>query len=176
VENTKSRDLHNIFMMAFHSGMSLSEIINLKWSSINLNDQIIKVKKSETFVTKSKNERVNPIKDTLATTLTNRFPKDLNINLDENIFCKYPGVTYLKDYVSKKLSKVIRKLEMSDKIHFHSLSHSAVSNMVQAGVSLYVVNEILGHKYLSTTQIYLHLQKENLIGAVKTLIILKFNL
>ena len=65
---------------------------------------------------------------------------------------------------------------MSDKIHYHLLSHSAVSNMVQAGVSLYVVNEILGHKYLSTTQIYLHLQKENLIGAVKTLIILKFNL
>jgi site-specific recombinase XerD len=41
--------------------------------------------------------------------------------------------------------------------------------MVQAGVSLYVVKEILGHEDLSTTQIYSHLQKENLINAVKTL-------
>ena len=48
--------------------------------------------------------------------------------------------------------------------------------MVQAGVSLYMVNDTLGQEYLSTTQIYLHLHKENLIGAVKTLIILKFNL
>ena len=58
---------------------------------------------------------------------------------------------------------------MNDRIHFHSLRHSAASNMVQAGVSLYVVKEILGHEDLSTTQIYSHLQKENLISAVKTL-------
>ncbi|MBI9072952.1 MAG: tyrosine-type recombinase/integrase [Melioribacteraceae bacterium] len=38
--------------------------------------------------------------------------------------------------------------------------------LVQKGVSLYVVKELLGHEDLSTTQIYSHLQTENLIEAV----------
>ena len=58
---------------------------------------------------------------------------------------------------------------MNERIHFHTLRHSFASNLVQAGVSLYIVKEILGHEDLSTTQIYSHLQKENLISAVKVL-------
>jgi site-specific recombinase XerD len=169
VENTKNKDLKDIFLIGFHTGMRLSEIINLKWSAINLNDRIITVKNSNTFTTKSKKERIIPINDTLDTVLNNRIPKVLNIILDEYVFCKYPGVPYLKDYISKNFKKIIRKLEMNDRIHFHSLRHAAASNMFQAGVSLYVVKEILGHEDLSTTQIYSHLQKENLISAVKTL-------
>ena len=169
VQNTKSRDLKDMFLTGFHSGMRLSEIINIKWSALNLSERTIIVQNNETFTTKSKKERMIPINDTLATVLNKRIPKVLNINFDEYVFHKYSGVPYLKDYVSKNFKKVIRKLEMNDRIHFHSLRHSAASNMVQAGVSLYVVKEILGHEDLSTTQIYSHLQKENLISAVKTL-------
>jgi site-specific recombinase XerD len=149
--------------------MRLSEIINIKWSAINLSERTIIVQNNENFTTKSKKERMIPINNTLATVLNNHIPKVLNINFDEYVFYKYSGVPYLKDYISKNFKKVIRKLEMNDRIHFHSLRHSAASNMVQAGVSLYVVKEILGHEDLSTTQIYSHLQKENLISAVKTL-------
>jgi len=169
VQNTKSGDLKDIFLTGYHSGMRLSEIINIKWSAINLSERTIIVQNSKTFTTKSKKERMIPINDTLATVLNNRIPKVLNINLDEYVFCKYPGVPYLKDYISKNFKKVIRKLGMSEMIHFHTLRHSAASNMVQAGVSLYVVKEILGNEDLATTQIYSHLQKENLISAVKTL-------
>jgi len=58
---------------------------------------------------------------------------------------------------------------MSERIHLHTLRHSFASTLVQDGVSLYVVKELLGHKDLSITQIYSHLQKENLISAVKVL-------
>ena len=51
----------------------------------------------------AKKERMIPINDTLATVLNNRIPKVLNINLDEYVFCKYPGVPYLKYYVRKTL-------------------------------------------------------------------------
>jgi len=169
VQNTKSGDLKDIFLTGYHSGMRLSEIINIKWSAINLSERTIIVQNSKTFTTKSKKERMIPINGALATVLNNRIPKVLNINLDEYVFCKYPGVPYLKDYVSKNFKRVVRTLKMSEKIHFHTLRHSTASNMVQAGVSLYVVKEILGHEDLSTTQIYSHLQKENLISAVKTL-------
>ena len=169
VQNTKYRDLQDIFLTAFHTGMRLSEIINLKWSAINLSERSIIVQNNETFTTKSKKERMIPINDTLALVLNNRIPKVLNIKLDEYVFFKYQGVHYLKDYVSKNFKKVVRALKMSERIHFHTLRHSFASNLVQAGISLYVVKEILGHEDLSTTQIYSHLQKENLISAVKVL-------
>ncbi|MCZ6702143.1 MAG: site-specific integrase [Ignavibacteria bacterium] len=169
VQNTKSRDLQDIFLTAFHSAMRVGEIINLKWSAINLNERTIIVENSETFITKSKKERMIPINDTLATVLNNRIPKVLNINLDEYVFCKYPGVPYLKDYVSKNFKRVVRKLKMNDRIHLHSLRHSAASNMVINNVSLYTVKEILGVADYSTVQIYAHLNRETLISAVKTL-------
>jgi len=153
VQNTKSRDLQDIFLTGFHSAMRLSEIINLKWSAVNLKERTIIVQNSETFTTKSKKERAIPINDTLYRVINNRIPKVLKINLDEYVFYKYPGVPYLKDYVSKSFKKMVRKLGMSERIHMHSIRHGAASVMVQNGISLYVVKEILGHEDLSTTQI-----------------------
>jgi len=169
VQNTKDRDLQDIFLTAYHTGGRISEIINLKWSAINISERTIIVENNKTFTTKSKKERMIPINDTLATVLNNRIPKVLNINLDEYVFCKYPGVPYLKDYVSKNFKRVVRKLKMNDRIHLHSLRHSAASNMVINNVSLYTVKEILGVADYSTVQIYAHLNRENLISAVKTL-------
>ena len=58
---------------------------------------------------------------------------------------------------------------MSDKIHLHSLGHSCAWKLVQNGVSLYVVKEILGHQDISTTTQYSHLKKDNLSQALKVL-------
>jgi len=47
--------------------------------------------------------------------------------------------------------------------------HSFALALVQRGVSLYVVKELLGHEDLKTTQIYSHLKSENLYNAVNLL-------
>jgi site-specific recombinase XerD len=169
IQNTSNRDLQDIFLTGFHTGMRLSEIINLKWLNVKLDERRIIIRNTENFTTKNKNERVIPINDTLFRVLSNRTKNLLNIYSDSYVFSKCDGVPYLKDYVSKNFKKVIRNLEMNEKIHFHSLRHSAASNMVQAGVSLYVVKEILGHEDLVTTQIYSHLKEENLLNGVKVL-------
>ena len=64
---------------------------------------------------------------------------------------------------------LFRSSNLSDKIHFHTLRHSFASILVQKGVSLYVVKELLDHEDLATTQIYSHLQKQNLKDAVNLL-------
>ncbi len=71
-----------------------------------------------------------------------------------------------EDFVSKKFKEAIRLAKLDDKIHFHTLRHSFASLLVQRGVSLYVLKELLGHEDLTTTQIYSHLQQQNLKGAV----------
>ena len=169
ISNTKKDYLKNIFYTAFYTGMRLGEILNMKWSWVNLNDKIISVKCDENFLTKSKKERVIPINNFLIHILLNQYPKVININKDDFIFTRIKGIKLNEDFISKQFKKSVRAAQLNDKIHFHSLRHSFASNLVQKGVSLYVVKELLGHEDIKTTQIYAHLQQENLYQAVNLL-------
>ena len=155
--------------MSFHTGMGRDEIRLLKLSAINLKEETITVQNTESFTTKNKKERIILINDTLFKMLRNRVPQIFDLHSDDYVIHKLPGVPYHKDYVTKQFKKVIRKLGMNDKIRLHSLRHSTASSLAQANVSLLVIKEILGHEDLATTQIYSHLQKENLATAVKIL-------
>lgn len=90
-------------------------------------------------------------------------------NSDEVVFYSVKGKMLYPDAVSRQFKKVVRKSNLSEKIHFHTLRHSFASLQVQKGVSLYEVKELLGHEDLVTTQIYSHLQKQNLMEAVNLL-------
>ena len=76
---------------------------------------------------------------------------------------------YSTDYVSKSFKKACRAAGIEENIHFHSLRHSTASLLVQGGKSLYVVQNILGHASINTTQIYAHLQLETLREAIDSL-------
>ena len=79
------------------------------------------------------------------------------------------GFKLNEDFVSRKFKQAVRKAKLDEGIHFHTLRHSFASNLVQKGVSLYVVKELLGHESITTTQIYSHLQKKNLRDAIDLL-------
>ncbi len=149
--------------------MRIGELVNMKWSWIELSQNIITVQCSYSFTTKSKKERIIPICAALRNNLLNRFPKIVKISSDDYVFTRIPSIKLNEDYASKKFKKIIRAVGLSDKIHFHSLRHSFASLLVQRGVSLYVVKELLGHENLITTQIYSHLHKDNFMEAVNLL-------
>ncbi|MCL5028275.1 MAG: tyrosine-type recombinase/integrase [Bacteroidetes bacterium] len=67
------------------------------------------------------------------------------------------------------LKKVCRKVGMDEKVHFHSLRHSFASTLVQKGVNLYSVKELLGHSSITTTEVYSHLNMAALHEAVEVL-------
>ena len=73
----------------------------------------------------------------------------------------------LNDYnLSHKFKKYVVDLKLNPKLHFHSLRHTCASWLVDVGVSLYVVQNILGHSNISTTQIYSHLSQNTLHESV----------
>ena len=59
--------------------------------------------------------------------------------------------------------------DVRQKVCFHSLRHSYASWLVEQGVDLYVVKELLGHSTLALTERYSHLANDTLQNAVKLL-------
>ncbi len=101
--------------------------------------------------------------------MMDRFNKVNNGNNNNYIFCRVMGIKLNEDYVSKKFKIAVRDAGINDNIHFHTLRHSFASRLIQKGASLFVVKELLGHEDIKTTQIYSHLQTQNLVDAVTLL-------
>jgi site-specific recombinase XerD len=69
--------------------------------------------------------------------------------------------------VSAKFKRYVRAACLNDKLHFHSLRHSFATKLVSSGESLYIVQTFLGHTTSKTTEIYSHLQPQQLHRAIK---------
>lgn len=167
LNNTEMQLMKDIFTTAFYTGMRLGELVNMKWNWIDFTQNIITIKNSREFNSKNKRERIIPIHQKVQTILQTRY----QLGRFENtlVFCRYEGIKLNEDFVSKQFKKAVREAKLNDKIHFHTLRHSFASALVQRGISLYAVKELLGHGNIKTTQIYSHLQKDNLREAVNLL-------
>jgi site-specific recombinase XerD len=153
--------LRDLFMFAALTGLRLSEILNLKWDMVDFEKRQITIANTETFTTKTGRMRTIPMHDLVLNLLSTR-----KGNTEGYVFCKRGGFSLLKNYVSKKFKNAVRDAELRESLHFHSLRHTCASWLVDAGVSLYVVQNILGHSSVSTTQIYSHLSQNTLHESV----------
>lgn len=167
LNNTPMQLMKDIFTTAFYTGMRLGELVNMKWNWVNFKENIITVKNSSEFNSKNKRERIIPIHQKVKTIFQNRF--QLGKLPNSFVFSRYEGTKLNEDFVSKQFKKAVRAAKLNDKIHFHTLRHSFASALVQRGISLYAVKELLGHGNIKTTQIYSHLEKDNLMEAVSLL-------
>jgi site-specific recombinase XerD len=168
LESTEEKSLCDLYTIAFYTGMRLGEITNMRTSWVDLDKNTITIKNGEGFISKSKRERIIPFNNNLKHILQYYVSQNDN-QTNDYIYTKVKGVKLLNGFVSKKFKKTIIKANLNKSIHFHTLRHSFASMLVQKGVSLYVVKELLGHENISTTQIYSHLKQENLEEAIALL-------
>ncbi len=171
LKELKNNTIKNIVIVSYDTGLRLSEVLNLKWSSINIQEKILTVKNDNSFETKSRKDRVIPLTDRAYNMFLSIAPNIFTVNNNSNyIFTKTnSNYKYSGDYVSKYFKRGVKKAKLNDKYSFHTLRHSFASNLVQRGVSLFVVKELLGHSDIKTTMIYSHLKAENLVDAVSKL-------
>src|SRR5690606_13028275 len=165
VENKLYKD---IFTTAFYTGMRLGELLNMKWDWVDFKQNIITIKNSDQFISKNKRERVIPIHQKVKNIFQSRFP--IGKQKENNfVFNRVKGIKLNSEFISKQFKKAVIKAGLNPKIHFHTLRHSFASALVQRKVDIYTVQKLLGHSKIQTTQIYSHLQKENLTVAVNLL-------
>lgn len=160
-----NQDFKDFLVIAVYTGMRLSEIINLQWNQI-IDFQMILLD-NNSHITKSKKIRSIPV---------NPKVKEMLLKRAENIKSHYV-FTYLDKpvaemeagFINHKFKKYLRKTNLNQKLHFHSLRHTFASWLVQKNVPIQTVSQLLGHSSLQVTQIYAHLNINNLQSAVNAL-------
>jgi len=153
--------LYPIVFMALNTGMRKSEILNLKWSNVDLKHDLILLEK-----TKNNERREIPINQALKRVLLNLFTKR---RLDTDYVFINPETGKRYTNLKRSFHTACKKKAGIKDFRFHDLRHTFASHLVMSGVDLKTVQELLGHKDISMTLRYSHLSQAHKREAVKTL-------
>ncbi|MEO8230731.1 MAG: tyrosine-type recombinase/integrase, partial [Ignavibacteriota bacterium] len=113
---TEDQLLKNIFTIAFYTGMRLNEILNMKWNWLDFAQDIITVKNSDDFKTKSKRERIIPIHHKVKTILQGYFPLG-NQPKKDLVYYRKKNIKLNGEFISKQFKVAVRAAELNDDIH-----------------------------------------------------------
>jgi len=142
-------------LAALQTGARRSELVNLRWTDVDLKRRMITFPK-----TKNGDRRVVPMTDTLAAAIE-AFPR--NINAQSRVFpVRDPHV------LTRSFARLVKRLGLRD-LKFHDLRHDAASTLTMAGVPQRTIMEILGHRDPRMTLRYQHLAPGYLKEAMRTL-------
>jgi len=151
-----------IITTARECGLRLSNVTNLTWGQVDLFKRIIVIEQ-----TKNGDPLGLPMTDKLFATLKAR-NKVRRLGSDYVFGLKKDGTPFKRNYISEQFRKACKEACVEN-FRFHDLRHDFCSRLVQAGVDLYTVAALAGHKDVTTTQRYAHLSPEKLRDAVKVL-------
>lgn len=154
------RHLYPIVFTALHTGMRKSEILNLKWSQVDLKNGIILLDKTKNF-----ERREIPMSDSLKA-LFRQLHSQRRLDTDYVFVNQDTGKRYTD--LKRSFNTACRKAGIQD-FHFHDLRHTFASHLVMSGADLKTVQELLGHKSLTMTLRYSHLSQAHKREALKAL-------
>lgn len=150
----------------YSCGLRVSELINLEINKIFLEDEYI------TVVGKGNKERLIPISSTaikeIELYLEDR--KSLNIKPgEENIlFLNRRGHRLTRVMIFYIIKQAAQLAGIRKEISPHTLRHSFASHLLEGGANLRTIQQMLGHECISTTEIYLHIDNNQLRDEILT--------
>ncbi len=153
-----------ILELLYGCGIRVSELCGLNLDDIDLREGLIKVRG------KGNKERIIPvgqkakeaIKKYLAIRQILRIKKNFHAQ-ETPLFINNRGSRLSDRQVRRIVKKYSKAIGILEKIGPHTLRHSFASHLLMEGADLRVIQELLGHSSLSTTQIYTHIDLRHLI-------------
>jgi len=143
-----------ILELAYASGLRLSELKNLRLEQLHLDAGFINV------IGKGNKERVVPVGRTAVAAL-NRYieagrPKLVTPKSPANVFLTQRGTPFAAVTLWLHIKNRVRRAGVERNITPHMLRHSFATHLLEHGADLRVIQELLGHANISTTEIYTH--------------------
>lgn len=146
--------------LMYATGLRISEVVNLEFKNIDFEDCIVRV------IGKGSKERIVPINDYALKALNDyitNYRRELIKNETNNyIFLNNHGGILTRQGVFKMLKKECLIKGIKKNISPHTLRHTFATHLLENGADLRVIQELLGHTDIQTTQIYTHLTNETL--------------
>jgi integrase/recombinase XerD len=144
--------------LLYATGLRVSELINLKFSDINLEDCFLRI------IGKGSKERLVPFGNK-AKILIDIYLKRIKLcmRVDEHIFISRLGKKLSRIEFWRQLKNIAKNAGINKNITPHTLRHSFASHLFKGGADIRFVQEMLGHASITTTQIYMHLDKDRIV-------------
>lgn len=152
--------LRDAIQIAVCTGLRRSELVNLRWADIDLESGMLTVRNRDGFTSKSGHERSVPIRGDATEVLQRR--REQREEGSSHVLTDRNGDPLKPDRLTKRFKFFVREadLENKERLNFHSLRHTTGSWLSMQGVSLRIIQAILGHSSASVTEKYSHLQPE----------------
>lgn len=168
IDLTKRLGLRDLAIMElfYSSGLRLSEICNSMLESLDLDDKFLRV------TGKGNKTRLVPIGaralDALKRYLNNERHTLAGKKTHSNIFLSVRGGPLSPDRVRQIVKERAKAANLDQNIYPHLLRHSFATHLLENGADLRVIQELLGHSDIATTQIYTHVDQKRLKSVHKT--------
>ena len=147
-----SDSLVGIIKLALNTGMRRGEILGLKWEWIDLKESYINLPSTHSKSKKSRRIPINPIvKKILIELKLKSGDRDL-------VFQVSPTVHGARTWLQREFKVACKKAGIEG-IRFHDLRHTAATRLVESGIPLHAVSELLGHSSIRMTERYSHPQE-----------------
>jgi integrase/recombinase XerC len=144
-----------ILQLFLQTGIRVSELCDLTRDDVDFEQRLLRITSGKGMKTRTielEKRGIQAIRSYLAVR-----PESLS----NAIFLNYQGERLSKRGVQKMLAKYLKASGITKKISPHSLRHTFATYKAERGISPYVLREWLGHARLDTTQIYVHMAREN---------------
>ena len=166
IDMSKSESHRNraIIEMLYGSGLRVSELVNLKLSDIYINEGYMR------FTGKGSKQRLVPISpvaiEWLRYWMEDRSKLDIKPEAIDIAFLNRHGRQLTRAMIFTIIKILAKAAEIKKTISPHTLRHSFATHLLQNGADLRIIQQLLGHESISTTEIYTHVDIHDLREAV----------
>lgn len=153
--------LREVVTFGLYTGLRLEEMLSLEWSRVNLFRRTILIRE-----TKNGNPRTLPLNKIALDVLTQR--STVKSIKNDFVFLSSDGEKMDSNVLRTAFYSVLKKVGIED-FRLHDLRHTFATRLAQAGVDIYKISKLLGHKDIKMTQRYAHHCPDSLRDGVEIL-------
>lgn len=154
IENTTNKKHRLMIALAYSSGLRVSEAVDLKIKDLDFDGLTIHLKGA-----KGMKDRITVLPKKILNEIENLIAGK---NKDDFVFESERGGKLTTATAQKVFIKSLLKSKIDKPATFHSLRHSFATHLLENGVDVRYVQELLGHSNIRTTQIYTHVMSPTL--------------
>jgi integrase/recombinase XerD len=160
IDLSKPEGHRNVAMieLLYGSGLRVSELVNVRLSKINWDMELIRI------TGKGDKERLVPMGTSSLRALANYLPQRTVAmpakGQEDFLFLNRRGKQLSRVMVFLIIKEAAQNAGINKQVSPHSFRHSFATHLVENGADLRIVQELLGHESITTTEIYTHLSRE----------------